>query len=41
MLIRPQGLLGSIEWGFLKPDAIIRRLKGNGEPAPIDQKERA
>ncbi len=30
MLIRPQGLLGSVEWGFLKPDAIIRRLKGNG-----------
>jgi len=41
MLIRPQGLLGSIEWGFLKPDAIIRRLKGTGDPALIDQKERA
>jgi branched-chain amino acid transport system permease protein len=41
MLIRPQGLLGSIEWGFLKPDAIIRRLKGNGGTAAVDQKERA
>ncbi len=36
MLIRPQGLLGSIEWGFLKPDAIIRRLKGNGGPAAVE-----
>jgi branched-chain amino acid transport system permease protein len=41
MLIRPQGLLGSIEWGFLKPDAIIRRLKGNGGAEGLDQKERA
>jgi branched-chain amino acid transport system permease protein len=32
MLLRPKGLLGSVEWGFLKPDAIIRRLKGNGVP---------
>jgi branched-chain amino acid transport system permease protein len=41
MLIRPQGLLGSVEWGFLKPDAIIRRLKGNGGGAAVEQKERA
>ncbi|HYW83720.1 MAG TPA: branched-chain amino acid ABC transporter permease [Spirochaetia bacterium] len=41
MLIRPQGLLGSVEWGFLKPDSIIRRLKGNGGPSAVDQKERA
>jgi len=33
MLIRPQGLLGSREWGFLKPENVIRRLKGNGEAA--------
>ena len=32
MLIRPQGLLGSIEWGFLKPERIIRRLKGTDTP---------
>ena len=24
MLIRPQGLLGSVEWGFLKPDKAMR-----------------
>lgn len=27
MLIRPQGLLGSTEWGFLKAEKILRRLK--------------
>jgi len=27
MLLRPQGLLGSIEWGFLKPEIIRPRLK--------------
>jgi branched-chain amino acid transport system permease protein len=32
MLIRPQGLLGSIEWGFLRPDRLIRRLKGSAAP---------
>ena len=32
MLIRPQGLLGSVEWGFLRPDRIIKRLKGGGIP---------
>jgi len=44
MLIRPQGLLGSIEWGFLRPDRILRRLTGNGAPpagAPAPQKEQA
>jgi branched-chain amino acid transport system permease protein len=34
MLIRPQGLLGSIEWGFLRPDRIIQRITGNGASAP-------
>ena len=34
MLIRPQGLLGSVEWGFLRPDKIIRRITGNGASAP-------
>jgi branched-chain amino acid transport system permease protein len=34
MLIRPQGLLGSVEWGFLKPDRIIRRITGGGTAAP-------
>jgi branched-chain amino acid transport system permease protein len=40
MLIRPQGLLGSIEWGFLKADGIVRRLKGNGGTVAVGQKER-
>jgi branched-chain amino acid transport system permease protein len=40
MLIRPQGLLGSLEWGFLKPEKIIQRLKGNGREA-VGQKEQA
>jgi branched-chain amino acid transport system permease protein len=39
MLIRPQGLLGSREWGFLKPENVIRRLKGNGEA--VARKEQA
>lgn len=34
MLIRPQGLLGSVEWGFLRPDRIVRRLTGNGASTP-------
>ena len=32
MLIRPQGLLGSVEWGFLRPDRVIQRLRGGGVP---------
>ncbi len=27
MLLRPQGLLGTMEWGFLKADAVKRRVK--------------
>jgi hypothetical protein len=34
MLIRPQGLLGSREWGFLKSDAIPRRLAQNTAAPP-------
>ena len=30
MLIRPQGLLGSVEWGFLRPDRILKRITGGG-----------
>jgi branched-chain amino acid transport system permease protein len=44
MLIRPQGLLGSKEWGFLKPEAILRRLKGEAAPpavAPAEGKGQA
>ena len=33
MLIRPQGLLGTVEWGFLKADQIKRRLSGAEAPA--------
>ena len=43
MLIRPQGLLGSVEWGFLKPDKTARRARAKGEsmagPTPAAQKE--
>jgi len=31
MLIRPQGLLGSVEWGFLKPKANLLRQKTQAE----------
>jgi branched-chain amino acid transport system permease protein len=45
MLIRPEGLLGSVEWGFLRPDRIIRRLKGSAAEAsaaaPTAQKGQA
>jgi branched-chain amino acid transport system permease protein len=38
MLLRPQGLLGTVEWGFLKADAVVRRVKaaigGNGGTGP-------
>ena len=33
MLIRPSGLLGSVEWGFLKPDRILRKITGGGSAA--------
>jgi branched-chain amino acid transport system permease protein len=43
MLIRPQGLLGSVEWGFLKADRVVRRSQTKGETtagdAPAQQKE--
>ena len=39
MLIRPQGLLGSLEWGFLKAEKITRRLKDGAKAAA--QKEQA
>ncbi|MGA2641076.1 MAG: branched-chain amino acid ABC transporter permease [Spirochaetia bacterium] len=28
MLLRPQGLLGTVEWGFMKADGIVKRLRG-------------
>ena len=34
MLIRPQGLLGSREWGFLKSDQVPGRLKQNAAAPP-------
>jgi hypothetical protein len=42
MLIRPQGLLGTVEWGFLKARLTPRRPKQNIEPeaqatAPVEQ----
>ena len=39
MLIRPQGLLGSTEWGFLKAERLGRRLKNGAEA--VAQKEQA
>jgi hypothetical protein len=35
MLIRPAGLLGSSEWGFLRPDRVIQRLKRPPAAAPV------
>jgi branched-chain amino acid transport system permease protein len=39
MLLRPQGLLGSIEWGFLKTKKILPRLRREAAaaatPAPV------
>jgi branched-chain amino acid transport system permease protein len=43
MLIRPVGLLGSTEWGFLRPDRLLSRLKKpSAEPVASEgeQKER-
>ncbi len=33
MLLRPQGLLGTIEWGFMKADTLVRRLRGRPDAA--------
>jgi len=33
MLLRPQGLLGTIEWGFMKADSFARRLARQPEAA--------
>jgi len=33
MLLRPQGLLGTIEWGFLKSPLIKPRVKPEVEAA--------
>ena len=44
MLVRPQGLLGTIEWGFFKAQGIARRLKLPGTPPTVpgaEQKEQA
>ncbi|MRR29991.1 hypothetical protein EG834_06670 [bacterium] len=35
MLIRPQGLLGSVEWGFLKAKKVLTRQKSG--PKPTDK----
>jgi branched-chain amino acid transport system permease protein len=32
MLLRPQGLLGAVEWGFLKATRVFRREKQPGPP---------
>jgi branched-chain amino acid transport system permease protein len=42
MLIRPQGMLGTVEWGFLKSKLVPRRAKKVAEPvaqapAPVEQ----
>ncbi|HWR65795.1 MAG TPA: branched-chain amino acid ABC transporter permease [Bellilinea sp.] len=33
MLIRPQGLLGTVEWGFLKAKVVVNRQKNIPKPA--------
>jgi len=33
MLLRPQGLLGTVEWGFLKAKAYVTRHAAPPEPA--------
>ena len=40
MLIRPQGLLGSIEWGFLKAEKSGRRALPKGDTAAGSQAEK-
>jgi branched-chain amino acid transport system permease protein len=37
MLVRPQGLLGTVEWGFLKAKAYTSRRKTEAEPAAAGQ----
>jgi hypothetical protein len=32
MLLRPQGLLGTVEVGFMKAQRLVRRLAGKSEP---------
>jgi branched-chain amino acid transport system permease protein len=43
MLIRPTGLLGSVEWGFLKAERLGRRVAAKGQTTaggtPAQQKE--
>ncbi len=43
MLIRPQGLLGNVEWGFLKAEKTLRRSPAKGQTTaggtPAQQKE--
>jgi branched-chain amino acid transport system permease protein len=42
MLIRPQGLLGNIEWGFLKADRLKRILRPRpAADGPVEPKERS
>ncbi|MBC7251782.1 MAG: branched-chain amino acid ABC transporter permease, partial [Anaerolineae bacterium] len=31
MLLRPQGLLGGVEWGFLKPPQVQPKTTGGDE----------
>ena len=33
MLVRPQGLLGTVEWGFFKADAVKRQSEGRPRAA--------
>jgi branched-chain amino acid transport system permease protein len=44
MLVRPQGLLGTVEWGFFKPDGIGGKIKaavtGAGKDMPTGAKPR-
>jgi branched-chain amino acid transport system permease protein len=37
MLLRPKGLLGSVEWGFLKAGRVSRLQKPDGGTAPAKE----
>jgi len=37
MLFRPQGIMGTNEWGFLKPPRVAKRASGQGASAQMAQ----
>ncbi len=41
MLVRPQGLLGTVEWGFLKAEAVVAKVKSALDIDRYDDKSKA